>query len=141
MTTAVKSVTRIQQGVDLDMANPTDTKQSPIVEALSSKSKGDSMEILAKHAGLEFNKKYNLLLRGNKQVTLREVFRFYGVLGTTIRCPHCLESIGLDVVLLHLQHNFQGKGHRFTNKQVVEFFKNEQAGKNADIIWAKNNSH
>ncbi len=141
MTTAVKSVTRVQQGVDLDMANPTGTKQSPIVEALSSKCTGDSMVRLAKFAGLEYIKKYNLLLRGSQQVVLRDVFRFYGVLGTTIRCPHCLESIGIDVVLIHLQNNFRGKGHRFTNKQVVQFFIDEETGKNADIIWKKNNSH
>ncbi len=130
-----------QPAVKLEMENPTGATQSPIIEALSSKSKGDSMEILAKYAGLEYNKKYNMLLRGNKQVTLSEVLRFYGVLGTTIRCPHCLAPLGLDLFFLHMQNNFQNKGHNLTHRQFIRFFLDEESGKNSQIIWDKNNSH
>ena len=99
------------------------------------------MEILAKYAGLDYDKKYNLLLRGNQQLTLSEVFRYYGVLTSTIKCPHCLKGISMDLIFLHLQHNFQNKGHKFTNNQVIQFFLDEDSGKNADIIWKKNNKH
>lgn len=139
MTSKVRSVSGVEQGVQLDMSNPTGLKQSPIIQALTYQSKGDSMEILAKYAGLEYDKKYNLLLRGIQQVTLSEVFRFYGILTTAIKCPHCLEGIGIDLIFLHLQHNFQNKGHNFTNKQVIQFFLDEESGKNSDIIWKKNN--
>lgn len=139
MTTRVRSVSGIQKGVQLDMSNPTGLKQSPIIQALTYNAKGDCMEILAKYAGLEYDKKYHFLLRGSQQVTLSEVFRFYGVLTTAIKCPHCLEGVGIDLIFLHLQHNFQNRGHRLTNNQVIQFFLDEESGKNVDIIWKKNN--
>jgi len=139
LTTKVRSVSGIQKGVMLDMANPTGATQSPIIQALTYNAKGDCIEILAKYAGLEYNKKFNLLLRGSQQVTLSEVFRFYGVLTTAIKCPHCLEGVGIDLIFLHLQYNFQNIGHKFSNKQVIQFFLDEESGKNSDIIWKKNN--
>jgi len=99
------------------------------------------MEILAKYAGLDYDKKYHLLLRGDQQVTLSEVFRYYGILTSTIRCPHCLKGISMDLIFLHLQNNFQNKGHKFTNQQVVQFFLDEDSGKNSEIIFKKNNKH
>jgi len=137
MTKSITSVAGIQQGVQLDMTNPTNATQSPIILALTARSKGDCMEILAKYAGLNYDKKYHLLLRGDQQVTLSEVFRYYGILTNAIKCPHCLKGISMDLIFLHLQHNFQNKGHRFTNQQVIQFFLDEDSGKNADIIWKK----
>jgi len=142
MTKSITSVAGIQQGVQLDMTNPSNATESPIILALTTQTKsdkGDSMEILAKYAGLNYDKKYHLLLRGDQQVTLSEVFRYYGILTSTIKCPHCLKGISMDLIFLHLQHNFQNKGHRFTNQQVIQFFQDEDSGKNADIIWKKNN--
>jgi len=139
MSKTVKLVTGIEQGVPLDMANPTGATQSPLIQALTYNAKGDCMQILAKYAGLDYNKKYHFLLRGSQQVTLSELFRFYGFLLSSIKCPHCLKGISIDLIFLHLQHNFDNKGHKFTNKQVIQFFLDEESGKNADIIWNKNN--
>jgi len=139
LTTKVRSVSGIEKGVMLDMANPTNATQSPLIQALTYHAKGDCMQVLASYAGLEYDKKYHFLLRGNQQVTLSEVFRFYGILTTAIKCPHCLQGVGIDIIFLHLQHNFQNKGHKFSNKQVIQFFLDQDSGKNADIIWKKNN--
>jgi len=144
MTKSITSVAGVQEGVQLDMSNPSNATQSPIILALSTQTKydkGDCMEILAKYAGLDYDKKYNLLLRGDQQVTLSEVFRYYGILTSMIKCPHCLEGISMDLIFLHLQKNYQNKGHRFTNQQVVQFFLDEDSGKNSDIIFKKNNKH
>jgi len=122
LTKSITSVAGIQQGVQLDMTNPTNATQSPIILALTNKSKGDCMQVLAKYAGLQYDQKYHLLLRGDQQVTLSEVFRYYGILTSSIRCPHCLKGISMDLIFLHLQHNFQNKGHKFTNQQVIQFF-------------------
>jgi len=138
MASRVRSVSGIQQGVMLDMANPIATKQSPLIQALSYNAKGDCIEVLTNYAGLEYDKKFNLILRGSQQVTLSEVFRFYGFLLTAIKCPHCLKGISIDTIFLHLQHNYN-KGHKFSNKQVIQFFIDEETGKNSDIIWKKNN--
>jgi len=137
MTKTVRAVSGIQQGVQLDMANPTGVKQSQIIQALTSQSKGDSMEILAKYAGLQYIKKYNLLLREDHQVTVSEVLRFYGVLPNTIRCPYCMDSMSMDLIFLHLEHKFK-KGHSFTHKQVIQFFLDEESGKNSDLFKENN---
>jgi len=98
MTTRVRSVSGIQKDVLLDMSNPTGKTQSPLIQALTYHAKGDCIEVLANYAGLEYNKKHNLILRGSQQVTLSEVFRYYGILTTAIKCPHCLEGIGIDLI-------------------------------------------
>jgi len=140
MPKTVTLLTGIQPDVQFDLQNPTGVKESPLIQALSYKSKGDCMEILAKYSGLTFDKKYNLLLKnGSQQVTLSEAFRFYGFLTTMIKCPHCMKGISIDLIFLHLQHNYQNKGHKFTNKEVIQFFIDEEDGKNADIIFKKNN--
>jgi len=144
MTKSVTSVAGIQQGVQLDMANPTNATQSPIILALTSQTKndkGDCMQVLAKYAGIQYDQKYNLLLRGSQQLTLSEIFRYYGILTSTIRCPHCLKGISMDLIFLHLQKNFQNKGHRFTNQQVIQFFLDEDSGRNSEIIFKENNKH
>jgi len=144
MTKSVIAVKGIEQGVQLDMSNPSNATQSPIILALTTQTKndkGDCMEILAKYAGINYDKKYNLLLRGNQQVTLSEVFRYYGILTSMIKCPHCLKGISIDLIFLHLQKNYQNKGHKFSNQQVIQFFLDEDSGKNSEIIFNKNNKH
>ncbi len=139
MTSRVRSVSGVEQGVLLDMSNPTGATQSEIIQALLYKSKGDCMQTLANYAGLEYDKKYNLLLRGSQQLTLSEVFRHYGFLTTALRCPYCMTGVGIDLIFLHLQHNFQNKGHKFSNKEVIQFFLDEESGKNSDMFYEKNN--
>jgi len=137
LTSTVNLVSGIAQGVQLDMANPTGSNQSQLIQALTSQSKGDSMEILAKFADLEYIKKYNLLLREDHQVTLSEVFRYYGVLFDMIRCPYCMQSMSMDLIFLHLQHKFKN-GHSFTHKQVIQFFIDEESGKNSELFKENN---
>jgi len=137
LTHTVNLVSGIQQGVQLDMANPTGAKQSQIIQALTSQTKGDSMQILAKFAQLVYIKKYNLLLREDHQVTLSQVFQHYGVLPDMIRCPYCMQSLSMDLIFLHLQHKFKN-GHSFTHKEVIQFFLDEESGKNS-ILYTENN--
>jgi len=137
LTSTVNLVSGIQEGVMLDMQNPTGSKQSELIQALTSQTKGDSMQILAKYAGLQYIKKYNLLLREDHQVTLSEVFRYYGVLLNSIRCPYCMQSLSMDIIFLHLQHRYKN-GHSFTHKEVIQFWLDEQSGKNSDIFKQNN---
>jgi len=140
MAKTITSLSGIQQDIQFNLQNPTGATQSPLIQALSYKSKGDCMEILAKYADLNYDKKFNLLLRnGSQQVTLSEVFRYYGFLTTMIKCPHCMKGISTDIIMLHLQKNYQNKGHKFSNQQVIQFFLDEESGKNTDIIFKKNN--
>jgi len=137
LTSTVNLVSGIQEGIRLDMANTTGSNQSELIKALTSQTKGDSMQILAKYAGLEYIKKYNLLLREDHQVTLSEVFRYYGVLPNMIRCPYCMGSISMDLIFLHLQHKFKN-GHSFTHKECIQFFIDEESGKNSELFKENN---
>ena len=102
------------------------TKQiDPIVKALTSGNQNlSAVEKIIKSAGCTLVKPYGFILdNADHIVTLSELIAgFYGINTTgPVRCPVCTIPFSYDVILFHIESNYQ-KGHNLKPKEVTELF-------------------
>jgi len=82
------------------------------------------LELLCKDTGYSYDPKMHFLFdMGGRVKTLGEMLESeYNIRRDTCKCIECDESIQTDVILFHLQENYQS-GHKVGIKKVIEFLK------------------
>ena len=97
----------------------------PIVTALSSNPKLSTIEKLVKSAGCKLVKPFGFILENSgKVVTISQVINYYGINTTGgVRCPqpNCNEVLTWDVILYHLEQNYNS-GHKLKPNEVTKLF-------------------
>lgn len=134
MAQNVGILTGVQQGDIINMSHKIDPKKlHPLVRALKENKKGDSLQLLAKFAGLNYDPKYNILLdQKGDQMLPSKLFEHYSFIQNSIGCIFCYQRISVNVIFLHLQHGYQ-QGHRFDHSKIIQFFTDETNGKHDEI--------
>lgn len=96
----------------------------PIVKALQANPKLSTIEKLVRSAGCKLVKPYGFILENSgKVVTISQVINYYGINTTgAVRCPICKDVFTWDVILYHLEQNYNS-GHKLKPAQVTDLFK------------------
>ena len=142
MAHTVGIATEVHPDDFIDMGHKIDSKKlHPIVRALKTAKKGDSLSMLAKEAGLQYITKFNLLIdQRGCQILPSQLLQHYYFTATIIKCPYCTELIETNVLFLHLQHGYKN-GHKFDHSKVIKFFNDETNGRNDEIRAERNRTY
>lgn len=129
MAHSVGIATEIHEDDLINMGHKIDSKKlHALVRAMQTGKSGDSLQILAKAAGIKYNSKFNVLTdQAGNQILPSKLLEWYGFRESYIGCIHCYQNIKSNVIFLHLNHGYQ-QGHKFNHSKTVRFFTDETNG-------------